>query len=84
MFMTLVLDKGRPTPMDWIYKCRTYRMKIRYIRVRERVAGNGFMLGSSRVAGHGSSRVRVVLRTLRIRVRLKEVGGKPLHLQQAL
>jgi hypothetical protein len=29
-FMTLVLDKGRPTPMDWIYECRTYRMKIRY------------------------------------------------------
>jgi hypothetical protein len=29
-FMTLVSDKGRPTPMDWIYKCRTYSMKIRY------------------------------------------------------
>ena len=29
-FMTLVSDKGRPTPMDWIYECRTYGMKIQY------------------------------------------------------
>jgi hypothetical protein len=29
-FMTLVSDKGRPTPMDWMYECRTYGMKIRY------------------------------------------------------
>ena len=29
-FMTLVSDRGRPTPMDWIYDCRTYGMKIRY------------------------------------------------------
>ena len=29
-FMTLVSEKGRPTPMDWIYECRTYGMKIRY------------------------------------------------------
>ena len=28
--MTLVSEKGRPTPIDWIYKCRTYGMKIRY------------------------------------------------------
>jgi len=36
-FMTLVSDKGRPTPMDWIYKCRTYRMKIRYNTTAEGV-----------------------------------------------
>src|SRR5271170_4324576 len=29
-FMTLVSEKGQPTPMDWIYECRTYGMKIRY------------------------------------------------------
>jgi hypothetical protein len=29
-FMTLVSEKGRPTPMDWIYECRIYGMKIRY------------------------------------------------------
>ena len=36
-FITLVLDKGRPTPMDWIYKCQTYRMKIRYNTTAEGV-----------------------------------------------
>jgi hypothetical protein len=29
-FMTLVSDKGRPTPIDWIYKCWIYSIKIRY------------------------------------------------------
>src|SRR5277367_6410975 len=29
-FITLVSDKGQPTPMDWIYNCQTYGMKIRY------------------------------------------------------
>src|SRR5450432_111109 len=29
-FIMLVSDKGRPIPMDWIYDCWTYRMKIRY------------------------------------------------------
>ena len=28
--MTLVSKKGRPTPIDWIYECRIYSMKIRY------------------------------------------------------
>jgi hypothetical protein len=36
-FMTLVSDKGRPTPMDWIYDCRTYGMKIRYNTTAEGV-----------------------------------------------
>ena len=36
-YMTLVLDKGRPTPMDWMYKCRTYGMKIRYNTTAEGV-----------------------------------------------
>jgi len=27
-FITLVSDKGRLTLIDWIYKCRTYRIKI--------------------------------------------------------
>jgi hypothetical protein len=36
-FMTLVSDKGRPTPMDWIYECRTYGMKIRYNTTAEGV-----------------------------------------------
>ena len=35
--MTLVSDKGRPTPMDWIYECRTYGMKIRYNTTAEGV-----------------------------------------------
>lgn len=29
-FMTLVSEWSKPTPMDWIYECRTYGMKIRY------------------------------------------------------
>ena len=29
-FITLVLEKGRLTLIDWIYKCRTYSMKIQY------------------------------------------------------
>ena len=29
-FIILVLDKGRPTPIDWIYECWTYSIKIRY------------------------------------------------------
>ena len=29
-FITLVLEKGRPTPIDWIYKCWTYGLKIQY------------------------------------------------------
>jgi len=36
-FMTLVSEKGRPTPMDWIYECRTYGMKIRYSTTAEGV-----------------------------------------------
>lgn len=36
-FMTLVSEKGRPTPMDWIYECRTYGMKIRYNTTAEGV-----------------------------------------------
>jgi hypothetical protein len=36
-FMTLVSDKGQPTPMDWIYDCRTYGMKIRYNTTAEGV-----------------------------------------------
>jgi len=36
-FMTLVSDKGRPTPMDWIFECRTYGMKIRYNTTAEGV-----------------------------------------------
>jgi superfamily II DNA helicase RecQ len=36
-FMTLVSDKGRPTPMDWFYECRTYGMKIRYNTTAEGV-----------------------------------------------
>lgn len=36
-FMTLVSDKGRPTPMDWIFECRTYGMKIRYNTIAEGV-----------------------------------------------
>jgi hypothetical protein len=27
-FITLVSNKGQPTPIDWIYDCRTYGMKI--------------------------------------------------------
>jgi hypothetical protein len=36
-FMILVLDKGRPIPIDWIYDCRTYGMKIRYNTIAEGV-----------------------------------------------
>jgi hypothetical protein len=36
-FITLVLDKGRPTLIDWIYKCWTYRMKIQYNTTAEGV-----------------------------------------------
>ena len=36
-FITLVSEKGRPTPMDWIYECRTYGMKIRYNTTAEGV-----------------------------------------------
>ena len=36
-FMTLVSDKGQPTPMDWMYDCRTYGMKIRYNTTAEGV-----------------------------------------------
>jgi len=36
-FMTLVSEKGQPTPIDWIYKCRTYKMKIRYSTTANRV-----------------------------------------------
>jgi hypothetical protein len=35
--MTLVSEKGRPTPMDWIYECRTYGIKIRYSTTAEGV-----------------------------------------------
>ena len=35
--MTLVSKKGRPTPMDWIYKCRTYGMQIWYNTTAEGV-----------------------------------------------
>ena len=36
-FMTLVSEKGKPTPIDWIYECRTYGMKIRYNTTAEGV-----------------------------------------------
>src|ERR1700719_909517 len=36
-FMTLVSEKGRLTPMDWIYECRTYGMKIQYNTTAEGV-----------------------------------------------
>jgi hypothetical protein len=36
-FITLVSDKGRPTPIDWIYNCQTYGMKIRYNTTAEGV-----------------------------------------------
>ena len=36
-FMILVSDKGQPTPMDWMYDCRTYGMKIRYNTTAEGV-----------------------------------------------
>jgi Orsellinic acid/F9775 biosynthesis cluster protein D len=29
-YMTLVSEWSKPSPMDWIYECRTYGMKIRY------------------------------------------------------
>ena len=29
-FIILVSDKGRPTPINWMYKCRIYSMKIWY------------------------------------------------------
>jgi hypothetical protein len=35
--MTLVLEKGRPTPIDWIYDCRTYSIKIQYNTIAEGV-----------------------------------------------
>jgi hypothetical protein len=35
--MTLVSEKGKPTPMDWIYECRIYGMKIRYNTIAEGV-----------------------------------------------
>jgi hypothetical protein len=35
--MTLVSEKGRLTPIDWIFKCRTYSMKIRYNTIAEGV-----------------------------------------------
>ena len=35
--MTLVSEKGRPTPMDWIYECWTYGMKIQYNTTAEGV-----------------------------------------------
>ena len=36
-FMTLVSKKGRLTPIDWIYECRIYSMKIRYNTTAEGV-----------------------------------------------
>jgi hypothetical protein len=36
-YITLVLEKGRPTPIDWIYDCRTYGIKIRYNTIAEGV-----------------------------------------------
>jgi hypothetical protein len=36
-FMMLVSDKGRPMPIDWMYKCRTYSMKIRFNTTAEGV-----------------------------------------------
>jgi hypothetical protein len=36
-FIILVSDKGRPTPIDWIYKYRTYSIKIRYNTTAEGV-----------------------------------------------
>jgi len=36
-FITLVSEKGKPTPMDWIYECWTYSMKIRYNTTAEGV-----------------------------------------------
>lgn len=34
-YMTLVTDKGQPTPMDWIYESRSYGFKIRYTTTAE-------------------------------------------------
>jgi hypothetical protein len=36
-YITLVSEKGRPTPMDWIYNCRIYGIKIRYNIIAEGV-----------------------------------------------
>jgi hypothetical protein len=36
-FITLVSEKGRPTLIDWIYKCWTYSMKIQYNTTAKRV-----------------------------------------------
>jgi len=33
--MTLVTDKSKPTPMDWIYESRSYGFKIRYTTAAE-------------------------------------------------
>ena len=29
-FMTVVHEDGSPTPMDWIFDCRSYGLRIRY------------------------------------------------------
>jgi hypothetical protein len=36
-FITLVSKKGRLTPIDWIFECWTYSMKIRYNTTAEGV-----------------------------------------------
>ena len=36
-FITLVSEKGKPTPIDWIYECWTYSMKIQYNTTAEGV-----------------------------------------------
>jgi hypothetical protein len=36
-FIILVSDKGRPIPIDWIYKYRIYSIKIRYNTTAEGV-----------------------------------------------
>ena len=36
-FIILVYDKGRPIPIDWIYKYRIYSIKIRYNTTAEGV-----------------------------------------------
>ena len=35
--MTLVSEKGRLMPIDWIYECWIYSMKIRYNTIVEGV-----------------------------------------------
>src|SRR6187402_354744 len=36
-YMTLVTEKSKPTPMDWIYESRSYGFKIRYTTAAEGV-----------------------------------------------